>query len=282
MPSLEQIHADQDRGITALVSAFEQHLKQIVSRAETRVIAILQARLATENGSILRTPGNSRLLRRVDVLFTDALDKEGYQRLVDAYVNQFAGQIPFFQETLAELSRIAGTSLGPVRFTGADKASFAAYQLDIASAIRSAVEGAAGRATQQALFNVAGLKFGALVELLKEKLNVSVAQAKTLADTGVTSFIRTVNARGYEIVEEANPSFEFRYRYFGPLDKKNRPFCRRMEEGSKAGAQFTRAEIDKMDNGLSPVGTVFTLCGFWNCRHVWLLVPIAQSATKAA
>jgi hypothetical protein len=89
---LTDIHARQNASIDSVVAAFESHLKAIVDRAEIAVIAELQKKLATEDGVILRTPANSRLLRKIDDIFLKALDKEGYSRLVSAYVNSFAGQ----------------------------------------------------------------------------------------------------------------------------------------------------------------------------------------------
>lgn len=273
MPSLQDIHDIQNRSIDAAVSAFEQHLKQIVSRAETRVIATLQAKLKTDAGVVVRTPANSRLLRRFDVLFSDALEKEGYQRLVNAFVNQFAGQLPYFQETLAAISETLREPLGTVTFTANDKASFSAFQQNVAAAIQSAVEGAAGRATQQALFSIGGLKFGDLVSLLKDKLDVSVAQASGLAETGISGFIRSVNMRGYDIIAEQNPSFTFRFKYFGPKDSRNRPFCAEQETLSKQGVTRTKEEWDALDNGKGQPKPVSIWLGGFRCRHVLLLVP---------
>jgi hypothetical protein len=126
---------------------------------------------------------------------------------------------------------------------------------------------------QASLVGVGGVRFKDLVGMLRKKLSISVGQATGLADTTLTSYYRTINSRG--------PQLEFRYRYFGPLDKKNRPFCREMETKSKAGVTWTREEIDKMNNGQTPVGTVMQLCGGFRCRHVLLLQPGAQIAKAA-
>jgi len=67
------------------------------------------------------------------------------------------------------------------------------------------------------------------------------------------------------------------FMYVGPLDSKTRPFCRRL-----LGEVFSRAEIDKMENGQTM--NVFTTCGGYNCRHKWVAVSdeVAQAISEAA
>lgn len=70
------------------------------------------------------------------------------------------------------------------------------------------------------------------------------------------------------------------FMYAGPLDEKNRPFCRDIV--SKPNA-YSRRAIERLNshpllhNYVPP--NVFTLCGGRNCRHVWL--PISTTHATA-
>jgi hypothetical protein len=92
----------------------------------------------------------------------------------------------------------------------------------------------------------------------------------------MTTYYRTLTDQAFQKIEEDLPEIEQRYRYSGPLDSRNRPFCRQLENADKA---YSRAQIAAMDNGMLP--NVFLSCGGWNCRHVWILDTRKQLAAAA-
>ncbi len=59
------------------------------------------------------------------------------------------------------------------------------------------------------------------------------------------------------------------FRYAGPKDGLNRPFC-----AKKVGKVFTYQQIVKEENDFGQVAWLF--CGGWNCRHYWEPVPIEK------
>lgn len=64
------------------------------------------------------------------------------------------------------------------------------------------------------------------------------------------------------------------YRYMGPVDEKNRPFCADVASRFEV---FTPEGIEVLNNhpDLEPYvpPSVAVLCGGFNCRHVWAPVP---------
>jgi hypothetical protein len=130
---------------------------------------------------------------------------------------------------------------------------------------------------QQALFSIGGLKFVDLVESLASKISASLPRVRTIAETSMTTYYRTLTDQAFQKIEKDLPEIDHRYRYSGPLDSRNRPFCRRLEEADKA---YSRAEIGEMNNG--QIVNVYLTCGGWNCRHVWILDTRKPAAALAA
>lgn len=268
MPDLKDIIARHNRFQDSMVHAFESHLREISMRAQGRVIARLQAQLSITDGVIDGTPGNMRILRNAGKMFMEELDKAGYQRLVTAFTGEFRGTLPFLQETLEVLGDQVQEKWNTLGFTARDLQLLGGVQVNTVSALEAAIEATAGAAITRGLFGVAGLRFGSLVETLTTRFETSIGKARGIADTGMSTWYRTASARSFDLVTADLPQQELRFRYSGPTDKLERPFCRRLTD---AGKSYTREQIAKMDNGQFPVGSVFTTCGGWNCRHVWTL-----------
>lgn len=269
MPDLNSIIAAHNKYSDSLLSTFENHLREIVLRAQGRVIARLQAALGITDGAIDSTAGNMLVLRNSGKWFMQEMDKAGYRRLVNAYVGEFRGTLPFLQETIEALGDRIGQKWGPqLGFTARDLSLFNATQANTVMALESAMEATAGAAIARGLFGVAGLKFGSLVETLTTRLEMGIGQARTVADTGIQVYYRTASGRAFDIIAKDLPQQVLRYDYQGPTDKLERDFCRHLTDANKS---YTREQIDKMDNGQFPVGSVFTVGGGWNCRHPWLL-----------
>jgi hypothetical protein len=211
----------------------------------------------------------------VDKVFLQNLEAAGYERVVQGFVNEFAGQVPWFQEVLGALSYELGEQL-KVEFSATDKRFFVGQQVSTVAALESEIERGAIVAKRQALFSVGGLPVKQLTEYLATAFRVSLSDATSLASTALPTFYRTVADRGFQKIEQGlAPGRSVRYTYYGPLDKLNRPFCRRMMGEAKAGKAWTREEIAKLSNGSLP--NVFATCGGWRCRHQWLVSNIFKN-----
>ncbi len=259
--------------IDSLVSAFNDRVKDIVASASARTLAILQARLDIEKGEIAATAGNAKVLRGLQDLFREQMSKAGYDALVDAYVRQFNSQFRYFDELLAIVA--PGRK---VEFTGDDKAWLASLQSSSAESLKGVVDVAASLAQQRVSFNVGGMPIADLAEVLAERFQMTLPAAARIAETSVVVFQRSISERGFADIEKGLAVGTVRYRYFGPQDKLERPFCRRLTESAKT---YTRAEIDLMDNHQFPVGTCLVTAGGWRCRHVWLVHGLAEAAVAA-
>jgi hypothetical protein len=103
----------------------------------------------------------------------------------------------------------------------------------------------------------------AIPQELAKILEHAEGRVQTLYDTAVSVYGRQVEA------ESAGDDPTTRFAYFGPVDQKTREFCL-----DHVGKVYTRAEIDRLDNG--QLSNVFLTAGGWNCRHQWM--EIAKSS----
>lgn len=273
--NLDVLLKQHDDHITAILDAFTAHLEVILSRATASTIAKLSSRLSLTKGEIDRTRANQKILRSLDSLFIEEMDAAGFGSLVNAFIDQFPGQITFFYDIFEQLSSAMKNPLPAVQFSTADTKYFASQGINAADMIRDAVVATAATAKQQALFNVAGVKIGDLAKSLAEKFEISLPRAKSLADTAISTFYRTVADRGYQIAEKGLPANSILYSYLGPLDKITRPFCRPLETEARTGKMWDREQVDAMDNGQLP--NVFLTGGGWNCRHQWGIAGLKEA-----
>ena len=262
--------------IEDLVSEFRDKLAVIVAQARRETIRTLADRLSVVDGLVARTRTNTRVLQSVDAIFQREMDRAGYRRMVRGYVRSFNGQFEFFKQTLDRLGVDLGRDVS-VRFGPRDKAAFVQQQVSAARLIDGVVDGVAASAERQAMMSIGGLKLADLITAVSQKLDATVGQATNIADTALSVFYRTIQDRGFQIVERSLPdSVEVRYTYGGPDDRLVRPFCRHLLDETAKGTQWTRAQIDAMRNGQLP--NVFYTGGGWKCRHQWLLQPIREIA----
>jgi hypothetical protein len=269
MADLKTIIARHNASQDALLHSFEHNLLKIVLRAQARVIARLQAKLSITDGVIDPTPGNMMVMRNAGKLFMQEMDRAGYQGLVDAFVGEFRGMLPFLQETLEVLGDQVGQQWGrDLGFTQQDLKLLGGVQANTVAALTGAIEAVAGQAVTRGLFGVAGLKFESLVDMLSTRFEMSVGRATSLGNTAMSSFYATASDRAFQIIEKDLPQQVLRYNYSGPDDKIIRAFCKHRVESKKS---YTRAEIDLWDNGQFPVGSCFITRGGFNCRHQLVL-----------
>src|SRR5579862_52532 len=185
MAGLSDVFARHNRYQDSMLETFEQHLRDIVRKAQAQTLARLQAKLAITDGVIEATPGNMLILRNAGKIFAEELDAAGYERLVNAFVGEFQGTLPFLQETLEYLGNQVGRTW-TVDLTAKDRGLLAALQVNTVTALDGAMDATAGAAITRGLFGVAGLEFGKLVNLLTEKFETSIGKARTIADTAMS------------------------------------------------------------------------------------------------
>ncbi len=266
MDELLQAHSD---AIDSIVSEFTNKLDLLVARATKSLNKDLLQDLKIDGGLVAQTARNQKILGGLDGRFQQALDEAGYQDLVDSFISTFNGQFEWFNKVLADISGDLTYPLPAVVFSKADLVDFDLQQANAKTIIKSAVEAAATRVKLQAVQSVGGLPIKALAFQISETLGTSVAQSQNLAETTISTFYRSITDKGYQLIEADLPLFKIRYNYEGPLDKLTRPFCTKLERQTRSGKTWTRAEIDKMNNGQIP--NVFTTCGGYRCRHQWVI-----------
>ena len=267
MSFLDDIHAKQTKYQDAMVSTFKSHLQEIIQKATARVIAKLSDKLTITDGVIEQTPANIKVLRNANDMFMAEINEAGYTRLVNAFTGEFAGQLPFLQDTIKYLGEQVKEKWPDLKFTANDLQVFNAVKLNAVSSLQTVMEGATGAAMTRGMFTVGGLKFADLVETLADKLQQSVPRAVTLADTSMSVFYRTMADRAYQAIEEGQPKErELKFMYSGPADAITRPFCMDLLLENDS---YTRAEIDGLDN--EQLDSVWLTGGGWNCRHQWIM-----------
>jgi hypothetical protein len=225
-----------------------------------------------------QTPGNFRALRNLNSLFVKEMDRAGLPRLLEAFVEQFHGQLPYLQDTLKYLSDQMKTPLPKWKPSANDLDIMSSFQMNALAGLRATVESAAGAAMTRGMFSMGGLKFSELVAELSKRFDLSIGQARTLGDTSMSLFYATATDRAYQTIEKDLPGEqELTYEYSGPDDKLTREFC---EHLLAVGKSYTRSQIGRMSNGQLP--NVFITRGGWNCRHQWdLSVEDLQAALAA-
>jgi hypothetical protein len=264
MPDIRSIFDKHGRYQDAMVGAFESHLREMVRRAQARIIGKLQAKLSFTDGKLDNTPGNMRVIRTIDAMFMKEMQDLGYPRLIRAFVGEFSGTLPFLEEVIQHLGAQVGQEWS-INLSRTDDAALVGFQTSIADGLQNAVSNVAMAAMTRGMFGVGGLEFGDLVAILSEKLETSISAARTIADTGMSTFYRTASAAAFEKIQQGQDE-PIQYKYSGPNDKLTRPFCAHLLNVDKV---YSREQISGMNNGQLP--NVFMTGGGWNCRHQWIL-----------
>jgi hypothetical protein len=267
MATIHEIVIAHDRYVTATVAAYKTRLDELVRTATARTLAALAQRLTLDkNGAIARTAANARVLKTVDTIFASEMDSAGYDALNAAYANQFAGQLPYLDQILDQLSAQMKTPLPDVKevLRAEDRRALAAQQASAVESLSTVVDVVAAGAKRQALFGFAGLSVADLSATLARAFGKTVGSAETISDTAMTSFYRSATDRAFKAIEADLPEMPIRYEFEGPDDALTRRFCRHLIESGKT---YTRAEIDKMNAGPGQPGPVWLFVGGWNCRH---------------
>jgi hypothetical protein len=261
-----QEHAD---AIDAIVDEFITPLQGMIDRASRALITELRSQLDISGGTLEITAKNQKILASMDARFLQALDAEGYQGLLDRYTSSFNGQFDWFTQVLNTINSELTFPLPPVNFSPGQMTVFSAYQAGSRDLLEGVATKVAQRTKQQAVLSAGAMDVKQLTQHLNEVLGTTMGESQNLAETSISTFYRTITDNGFQMIEEDLPGFKIRYGYDGPLDKLTRPFCIKLERLSRSGRTWTRAQIDRMNNGQIP--NVFTTAGGYRCRHQWMI-----------
>lgn len=265
-PALVDIFTRHQDWTDSLIGSFEKALKPMVDAATEKTLAKLKASLSMTDGSIDPTAANDKILSAADRLFTEALNAEGYQKLLTDYTGNFSDQLPFLQQMLDAMAADLGHALPAVDFSPKDLKVLARIEATTESQLQGVFTGAASAAMHRVMFSVAGLPFDQLVGTIADSMDRTLASARTWADTSISAWYRTAASLQFDEIQADAPAAALKFRYSGPEDIKTRPFCTAL---LMAGKSYTRDEIDAMSNGQLP--NVFVTCGGYNCRHLFIL-----------
>lgn len=264
----------RDASLISAVSTYQNNLFPVVQQSIGRIWALVNAGLEiSPDGTIPNTPGNQRLLRSLDRRFMAFMREAGYDGLNEAFVQRFDGQLPYFFETIDHLSEHMRRELPRPQFNERDLRAFAGIKASTITQLENQIWLAGARAVQKATFAIGGLPKNSLTEVIAKEFSRPISEAEGIAVTGMSTYYRTIAARGAEIVEEdLLGDEEIAYTYLGPLDRLNRPFCLEKVRQAKQGRVWSREQIGRMNNGTSLSTNVFIVCGGWRCRHQWGMV----------
>jgi hypothetical protein len=262
----ETIQVGLNKYRDAALAAFEIHLKAIVEKAQAATIQYVLSNLEIQDGVILRTPGNLRIMRRLSVVFMKEMDRAGYTATVSAFTASFSGQLPTIHNMLDLISESSEKPLPELDFTATDLNVFKSVAATSAQNIQTVIAAEAQKAVSKIMFSLGGLPFKDMVSIIQDGFGMTLKSATDYADLAQSAFYRVALQTQYDKIQ-AKTKRELRYRYSGPRDERNRPFCAHLMATAKDS--YTREEIDAMNNG-TPL-PVWTFCGAWRCRHEWVI-----------
>jgi hypothetical protein len=266
-PSLKQINKDRSQFIDATTTVYRERLDRIVSRTQATVSAQLANRLQVGvDGNILPNQSNREVIRSIDRLFSKEMERRGFDDLNRWFSNQFPKQLPYFQDTLDAISETLVNPLPEVELRPSDARALAHLQITATDQLDAVAEIAGAAARKKALLQIGGSGLSDLTDAIVETFEATIPEARTLAETSMSTYFRTITDRGFQFIENKTGKTAL-YEYQGPDDKRTREFCQNLLESKK---QYTRAEIDAMSNGQLP--NTFRTGGGFNCRHAFVMV----------
>ncbi len=283
---LDRIITAQDRNILSLTDAYERDVLRVVANASARAVEYLWNRLERDSaGTVLPTAANRAALRKLNSLFLEWMNDSGFEVANARLVAELGTEGASFADVLRLINENRKTPIPFPKWMRTDIQAFQGIKIATVDVLEGAVSIAAENAMRQALFAVGGLQFKDLVDLLERTFDKSVAETRTLASTAVSTYYRTIHARGFERIQQENPELQLRYSYEGPVDKLTRPWCAKVARQSRSGKTWTRQQIDALVNdperGKGQPPQPFYTGGGYNCRHQWILfIPEDRNAAK--
>lgn len=222
----------------------EERAKKIALKVERIFLVITQDLINSIDAGKALNSDTLRLLNEYEAILQESIYDETFEDFLELYGDRA-------EEVQARLSKISGSS---VNYTGADIATMdAIINTDFDLINNSAM--AAGTTVRQEV--VRGVLLGRAGQIDTSVLSTRLRRnVETEVRTGEMAFSRTVNnSKAIDI------GFT-KFKYIGPNDKFNRPFCKH-----HVGKVYTSEEIAELDNGQGL--EVFQFGGGYNCRHYW-------------
>lgn len=245
-----------DQIIAAAKLQFDAELELVIAKMQDRIQRDME-RYKTADGSFT-TEGISEIGRlantRSDLL--RIASEAGYDDLVQDYTDTVYKGV--LEEIEAEYDKMGYADA----FSGVDVQTLnMAAQYDLAE-LRGISQEASTTISRMIFQGVAGQadRVDTINQVRGQLSDYYKRWASGYVTTATHNFARLVED---QIQEEAEIE---RFEYSGPLDANTREFCQDLLE---SGESYSREEIAAMDNGQTPIGTVKTLGGGFNCRHRW-------------
>ena len=271
---LQRSIEDHDRYIDSAVAALVARVKRITDRATIRATNRLRRELETAKGQVRPVAANQRALRSFAAIFDEELTKLGYYTVIDAFTREtFPGQAPFFTEAFDVINRSLKQPLPDPRLRPEDLRFITSQQISAGVVLGGEAARIGETAMAQALLSVGGTGIDALIEALADRLQMLPAKVESLSVTALTIHYRTLQDLSYRRVEEDSGE-ELLFRYFGPRDRRNRPFCRRVLGDNKPRS---KKEVLALDNAPSSLTNAFLHGGGYRCRHRWAAVGFKET-----
>ncbi len=265
----------QDQYIDDLTGALKKDLERLFEQIKIKVAGQMQREIDFGAGP---TPTNRRELRKIANSIGKMAKSMGADQVLAEFAGGFEGTLPYFDQILDTISATLKTPLMRKR-SETDLQVLEGVKEASRQSVEASLEVMVAQAKRSMLSRVAALDFEETVSSISQVFGKGIAEAETLAATGLTMYARTNAEQNFKAIEKEFPGLDLRYRYEGPDDKLTRRFCDRLLAKSKKEG-LTRAQIDKLSNGQLP--NVFISGGGFNCRHQFILVPPKAPSKPAA
>lgn len=240
---------------------FADELAPVMQLLKRRIRRLLRD-FDIEDGRLLSTAANlgraMRLRDDLTAMLSDAGFDDVVQAAVDEPLDRLAAKVLASSKTAQQ-----GSTLMPF-----DVEALTAFK-ELRMADLFGLSEEAGKTIWRATVDgVMGIRpVDDLVADIEDAVDVTTAEARTLYDTGVSTYSRQV-----EQLRASGDADEL-FLYAGPADSKTRKFCKQ-----RVGKVFSRAEIEEMDNG--QLDSVMTTGGGFNCRHTWKRVSVLDEELR--
>jgi hypothetical protein len=245
--------------IDTLLDDIETRYMRELDRVYTEMTRKLEGYIVSldiQGGQFASTPLNMQRMANAQREIAQIINDSGYSQITDNFISEYADIIDQLQRDYIAMGINPG-------FTNVDRQAMRlATQFDIQRFESIGAQGAETVA-KELLNAVAGN--GNAVDFIASVRQSVPAYFKRWASTYATTAGANFNRLVEDKIQREAGITEFEY--FGPMDKVTRPFCAGL---LRTGDTHTRAEIAKMDNGQTAMGTVKEMGGGWNCRHRWL------------
>ena len=234
----------------SLTADFVRELDRSIRELNRRVRRLVLA-LETADGQLVSTQANLGRALQIRVEYQAALREAGFLDLAEAAVDEPLDRLAATALRGRSIAnRAARLTVGQLDTLVAFKELRLAELLELGDDVADVLQ----RATLDGVLGSRPVMD--LVDDLEDALDVTRRQARTIYDTSISTFSRSV--RMLQATGEPDELFF----YAGPADGVLRPFCR-----ERVGKVFTRAQISAMSNGQLP--NVLMTGGGYNCRHQW-------------